>query len=74
MIEIRKVVNFREFLYIFTTQEIVEEIMSDIDSSDISFGNNPDTLLDANTAEEFMAPYGLKISDEFDDVWFSLGC
>jgi hypothetical protein len=75
-IEQRKVVNFREFLVGIGADP--DLIMDDVEGSDISFGTNPDTLLDVNAVEEFITPYGFKVPEEFDNpespVWFSLGC
>ena len=75
-IETRRVINFREFLAGIGANP--EEVMQDVNNSNISFGTNPDTLLDVNAVEEFITPYGFKVPAEFDDpenpVWFSLGC
>ncbi len=78
-IETRKVVNFTDFLEsIGADRGDQEAIMKDVESSDISFGTNPDTLLDVNTVDEFINPYGFRVPPEFDNpenpVWFSLGC
>lgn len=71
-IETRKVVSFKDFLSDIGAD--VETVMDDLNNSDVSFGTNPDTLLDANAVEEFISPYGFKVPAEFDSVWFSLGC
>lgn len=71
-IETRKIVYYRDFCYHLGIN--AEDLHNAICQSEISFGNNPDTLLDANAMESFIAPLGVKLPDNFDDVWFSLGC
>lgn len=78
-IETRRVIAFYDFLEgIGAEQEVIMSIMKDLEASDVSYGANPDTLLDANTVEELITPYGFKVPEEFDNpenpVWFSLGC
>ena len=71
-IETRKVVSLKAFCQHIGADYYV--IVDDISNSDISFGANPDTLLDANTCEEFLFPHGYTMPEGLDDVWFSLGC
>jgi len=75
--ETRRVISVHEFLkHLGMDENKIERVMYDIHSSDISFGTNPDTLLDVNKMEEFISPHGALMPKEFDaeDIWFSLGC
>lgn len=79
LIEQRKVVNFKEFLGgIGMNPAEIAGVLDDLQNSDVSFGTNPDTLLDVNAVEGLITPYGFKVPEEFDNpenpVWFSLGC
>jgi hypothetical protein len=77
-IKTRKVVNFKEFLIgIGMNPAQSAGVLDDLKNSEVSFGTNPDTLLDVNAVEKFITPYGFKVPEEFDNpenpMWFSLG-
>jgi hypothetical protein len=45
-----------------------------IDESDISYGNNGDTLIGPKRMAQFLKGLDVTMPDGFDDVWFSIGC
>lgn len=75
MIRTIKIVDFGEFLLeVGFLEAEIESIIDDLNCSDICFGTNPDTLLDAKACNELIVPYGITVPESYNDVWFSLGC